>query len=91
MLVTADELKNYLRIDTDEDDDFLEYLISDSQKRCLDVLRKEDLDDVDDTSKLRLGILYSSAYLYEHREDADHNKLDLTLRALFFADRGVAF
>ncbi len=31
---------------------------------------------------MRVAILYALAYFYEHREDADHRKLSLTLRAI---------
>jgi hypothetical protein len=37
--------------------------------------------------RMRIAILYTVAYLYEHREDADHNQLNLTLRALLFGVR----
>ena len=36
---------------------------------------------------LRVAILYAVAYLYEHREKADHHDLTLTLRSLLFAIR----
>ena len=36
---------------------------------------------------LRTAILYTVAYLYEHREEADYHDLNLTLRNLLFAIR----
>ena len=36
---------------------------------------------------LRIGILYTLGYLYEHREEADHHDLTLTLRNLLFSIR----
>ena len=36
---------------------------------------------------LRVAILYAVGYLYEHREEADHHDLVLTLRSLLFAIR----
>ena len=36
---------------------------------------------------LRVGILYTLGYLYEHREEADHHDLVLTLRSLLFSIR----
>ena len=36
---------------------------------------------------LRIAILYAVGYLYEHREDANHHDLMLTLRNLLFAIR----
>lgn len=38
------------------------------------------------------AVLYSLAYLFEHREEADHHDLTLTLRSILFAVReGVNF
>ena len=36
---------------------------------------------------LRTGILYALGYLFEHREEADHHTLVLTLRSILFAVR----
>lgn len=41
--------------------------------------------------RIRIAVLYTIAYLYEHREDADHNQLNLTLRALLFGVRKEKF
>ncbi len=38
-------------------------------------------------SLMRVAILYSLAYLYEHREEADHKELTLTLRSILFSIR----
>lgn len=41
---------------------------------------------------MRVAILYALGYLYEHREEADHHSLVLTLRSILFAVReGVNF
>lgn len=40
---------------------------------------------------LKVAILYSVGYLYEHREEADHSELTLTLRSLLFSIREGAF
>jgi hypothetical protein len=34
-----------------------------------------------------VAILYALGYLFEHREEADHHALTLTLRSLLFALR----
>ena len=36
---------------------------------------------------LRIAILYTVGYLFEHREEADHHDLTITLRNLLFAIR----
>ena len=38
-------------------------------------------------SVMRVAILYALGYLYEHREEADHRSLTLTLRSLLFSIR----
>ena len=35
--------------------------------------------------------MFTVAYLYEHREEADHHAMDLTLRALLFGSRKEGF
>ena len=39
----------------------------------------------------KAAVLYTVAYLYEHREEADHRGLMLTLRALLFGVRREGF
>lgn len=36
---------------------------------------------------MKVAILYACAYFFEHREDADHHALTMTLRSLLFAIR----
>ena len=39
----------------------------------------------------KIAVMFMTAYLYEHREEADHHAMNLTLRALLFGDREVGF
>ena len=48
-------------------------------------------DDALSTATMRMAMLYATAYLYEHREEADHNDLLLSLRALLMGERKAAF
>ena len=91
MLVTLSELKNYLRIDSNDDDALLTGLIASAEKTCADILRLPEGTELSDTSNAKIAVLYSATYLYEHREQADHNKMNLTLRALLFGDRSDEF
>lgn len=36
---------------------------------------------------MKAAVLYALGYLYEHREEADHHSLVLTLRSLLFSIR----
>ena len=38
-------------------------------------------------SQLKTAVLYTLGYLFEHREEADHHGLTLTLRSLLFGIR----
>ena len=45
MIVTLEEMKNYLRVDYDDDDALLEGIIVQSQQICMDVARFSDFED----------------------------------------------
>ena len=91
MIVTVDEMKNYLRVDFSDDDKLLEDIIAASQKQCMDIVRIDDEDEFAKAANAKLSVMFAVAYLYEHREEADHNAMNLTLRALLFDDREVSF
>ena len=91
MVVTLEEIKNYLRIDFDEDDGLLLSLLSTSERMCMDILRTDERDTLQNTENARTAVMYATAYLYEHREEADHHALTLTLRALLSGSRKEAF
>lgn len=92
MLVSLPEIKQYLRVNYDDDDALLEQLLATAQELCMAVTRlRNDEDIAASSNQLRIGILYAVAYLYEHREEADHHELTLTLRSLLFGVREAAF
>ena len=91
MMIELDEMKGYLRVDHDDDNTLITQMIAASEKQCLDILRTDDEQALADAPNGKLAVMFMTAYLYEHREDADHNALNLTLRALLFGDRKVGF
>lgn len=91
MLVTLEEAKEYLRVDGDYDDGLIDGLIATAQSIILTILRKEEQDLDGDEPQLKTAIFYTVAYLYEHREEADHKGLVLTLRALLAGLRKEEF
>ena len=92
MLVTLEEAKQYLRIDSADEDSLITNIIEYAQKLCMDISRIEDEDYFDqDYKEAKIAVLYSVGYLYEHREEADHHALTLTLRSMLFGMRRESF
>jgi hypothetical protein len=104
-LITLAEAKEYLRLDTADEDAVAGALLSAAARLCVDVARLTDEQWADiDSDKcrtdrysraelaavretMRVAILYALGYLFEHREEADHHALTLTLRSLLFGIR----
>lgn len=91
-MVTLDELKTYLRVDFTDEDGLLEQLIGAAKELCAHIVRctVTELSDMRDDN-VHTAVLYAAAYLYEHREEADHRALTLTLRSLLFGVREEGF
>ena len=98
-LVTLEEAKEYLRVDSADEDAMTGILLSAAARMCADVARLSDEkwaavdSDTEDGSltpireTMKVAILYALGYLFEHREEADHHALALTLRSILFAIR----
>ena len=98
-LITLQEAKGYLRVDTADEDAMIGILLSSAGRLCADVARLTNEEweainsNTDDASLLpvretmKVAILYALGYLFEHREEADHHELTLTLRSLLFGIR----
>ena len=98
-LITLEETKAYLRVDTADEDDMIGILLASAKRLCVDVARLSDdqwaeinSDEEDPVvaplrETMKVAILYAVGYLFEHREEADHHELTLTLRSLLFAIR----
>ena len=92
LLVSLDDAREFLRMDGQEDDGVIASLLAAAETLCLDVLRLKGEEAPDAAMPvLRTAILYAMAYLYEHREEADHARLLLTLRALLAGERKEEF
>ena len=98
-LISLEEAKSYLRVDTEDEDTMIAVLLSSAGRLCADVARLTDEQwaavdaDTEDAAlvpvreTMRVAILYALGYLFEHREEADHHGLQLTLRSLLFGIR----
>ena len=92
MLVSLDDAREFLRMDGQEDDGVIASLLAAAETLCLDVLRLKGAEAPDAALPvLRTAIPYATAYLYEHREEADYARLLLTLRALLAGARKEEF
>ena len=104
-LISFDEAKGYLRVDTADEDAMIGVLLSSACRMCADVARltNEQWADIDSDKcrsdrysaaelaavreTIRVAALYALGYLFEHREEADHHALTLTLRSILFTIR----
>ena len=91
MVVTLEEMKNYLRVDFEDDDALLNGIIGQRHQICMDVARITDAEVFESQPVAKIAVMYTVAYLYEHREEADHHALTLGLRALLFGVREPGF
>ena len=90
-VLTLEETKQYLRIDSADEDEFISGLIGTGETLCADVARMERSELEAHLPMARIAVLYAAAYLYEHREQADHGELVQTLRSLLFGIRKEVF
>lgn len=90
MIVELGEMKEYLRVDFDDDDTLIENSIISAERLCADIARIS-VDELKEYSVAKIAVLYAVAYFYEHREEADHHELILFLRALLFGIRKEGF
>ena len=91
LIVSLEEMKQYLRVEFEDDDQLIADLISSSVSLCKDVLRTDDDTVLVGAGNGKAAVMYTVAYLYEHREEADHRAMTETLKYLLFSVRTEAF
>ena len=90
MIVDLDEMKQYLRVDFEDDDGFLINALFSAESLCADIARLS-IEELEEQSVAKIAIMYAVAYLYEHKEDADYHALTISLRSLLFGIREEGF
>lgn len=90
-MLSLDEVKLYLKVDQDDEDDIITGFILSAERMVADILRSDTDTLVENQPITKIAVLYTTAYLYEHREDADYHNLMLSLRAMLFGVREVQF
>ena len=91
MIISLEEMKNYLRIYFDDDDALLENLILSSERLCMDIARIKSRTVFEKKDTAKTAVMYAVAYQYEHREDCDHHALTMSLRSLLSGIRKAGF
>ena len=91
LIVGLPKAKEYLRIDTDAEDDIVRKLLRAAESLCMDVARMNEDEFKSCGAIAKTAVLYALAYFYEHRDEADHKALTLTLRALLMGVRKEGF
>lgn len=92
MNISVEDTKKYLRVDFNDEDELIEGLIESAVEIVASVsrtIKEEILESKNET--IKTAVLYTVGYLYEHREDADHHELMLSLRNLLMGVRKEGF
>jgi uncharacterized phage protein (predicted DNA packaging) len=89
-MLKLEEAKQYLRVDSNDEDDLIQQELNAAESLVASVLRKDSLED-ESRPIIVVAVLYALAYLNEHREEADHHTLTITLRNLLFGERDPKF
>ena len=80
MILTSDDVKLHLRIEDDEEDDYIENLIMQSQAAAEDFCRTEFGDEA--PHPVRLAVLLMVSHYYENRDNPDRT-IYTTMRMAF--------
>lgn len=91
MQVTLESAKNYLRLDSSDDDALISGLITTADTLVRETSRMSDEELAPYKEVVEIAELFTIAYLYEHREEADHKNLTETVKYLLFPIRKEVF
>lgn len=91
MQVTLEKAKNYLRVDSSDDDALIRSLITTADTLVKETSRMSDEELAPYKEVVEIAELFTIAYLYEHREDADYKNLTETVKYLLFPIRKEVF
>lgn len=91
MQVRLESAKNYLRVDSSDDDALIKNLITTADTLVRETSRMSDEELAPYKEIVEIAELFTIAYLYEHREEADHKNLTETVKYLLFPIRKEVF
>lgn len=89
MVVTLEKTKEWMRVESNDEDALIESLITAAEDIVCGILRYPLDDDVTETVKL--AIIYAVSVMYEQRESLDIVALMSTLRGMLFLYRKDAW
>ena len=67
MMVTLEEMKNYLRGDYEDDDALIQSMITAAVRQCMAILRTDSEEDLFAAHNGKIAVMFTAAYLYERR------------------------
>lgn len=87
MILSLEEVKQYLRVDGDEENTLITNFIAAAEEICEDILRVPlaEIDPLPETVKQ--AILYAAANMYEKREAVDIKDILTMITRLLFSYR----
>ena len=91
MQVTLEKAKSYLRVDSSDDDALIKSLITTAETLVKETSRMSDEELAPYKEVVEIAELFTIAYLYEHREEADYKNLTETVKYLLFPIRKEVF
>ena len=91
MQVTLEKAKNYLRVDSSDDDALIKSLITTAETLVKETSRMSDEELAPYKEVVEIAELFTIAYLYEHREEADYKNLTEMVKYLLFPIRKEVF
>ena len=66
IIVSLKEVKNYLRVDFDDDDALIRQLMDTAHKLCMETVRTDDISVLQSDKKTyKTAVLYAVAYLFQ--------------------------
>lgn len=91
MIITLEEAKAYLRVDSSDEDGLIETIRDKAEGLVADVWRMDAEELESHAARAKVAVMFATGYLYEHREEADHHALEIDIAHLGSGVRKAAF
>lgn len=91
MIVTLEETKKWLRVDTNEEDTLIQSFIGTAEDIVTGILRYSLSEEAIVGETIKQAVMYTVSQFYELRESLNMNVLLDTLKGMLFAYREAAW